>query len=318
MTITYRDGVAILQVVAFVPTLAFGIILAMRHGFAKSSGWVLLISFSICRLVGAICQLIAISHPSTGVYTAAIVCISIGLSPLTLICLGLLTRVNNFIPRPIPRPVFQGISIFSLAGMSLGVYGGIKASESKTPFVLNPESKTAVALFTTVFVVVLIVFVVLMAQIVYVEPGERRLLYAVAMASPLIAVRLTYGLIVDFAQNKHFSYFYGSVTIYLFMAVVPEIIACAIYIITGVTLRKLPKDDTGKHVPLDDMPGHYSPTSTTGIWPGAPMETQDQYEQPTAGSTRLQPDSPPPKRKGGGPISMLYYLGKDAYQSRRG
>lgn len=97
MTITYRDGVAIFQVVAFVPTLAFGIILAMRHGFAKSSGWVLLITFSLCRLIGAICQLIAISHPSTGVYTAAIVCISIGLSPLTLICLGLLTRVYVFL-----------------------------------------------------------------------------------------------------------------------------------------------------------------------------------------------------------------------------
>lgn len=93
MTITFRDAVAIVQVVAFIPILAFGIVLAMRHGFAKSSGWVLLITFSICRLVGAICQLIAISHPSTGVYTASIVCISIGLSPLALVCLGLLTRV---------------------------------------------------------------------------------------------------------------------------------------------------------------------------------------------------------------------------------
>lgn len=221
---------------------------------------------------------------------------------------------NNFIPRPIPRLVFQGISIFSLAGMSLGVYGGIKASESTNPFVLNPESKTAVALFTTVFIVVLIIFALLMVQIVYVEPGERRLLYAVAIASPLIAVRLTYGLLNDFAKNKHFSYFYGSVTLYLCMAVVPEILACTTYIITGLTLRRLPKNDA---VPLDDMPAQYSPTSTTGIWPGARMESRDQYKRPDARSTSLQSDSPPPKRKGGGPISMLYYLGKDAYQSRR-
>ena len=337
MTITYRDGVAIIQVAAFVPIFAFGIVLAMRHGFAKSSGWVLLITFSLCRLIGAICQLVAISHPSKGVYAAAIVCISIGLSPLTLICLGLLTRVyafppeqisirsdmqnrNNAIPRPIPRPVFQGISIFSLAGMSLGIYGGIKASDdtaSTAQSVLNPESKTAVALFTTVFLVVLIVFAVLMLQIVYVEPRERRLLYAVAIASPLIALRLTYGLLVDFAKNKHFSYFYGSVTLYLCMAVVPEILACTTYIITGLTLRRLPKHDTGKHVPLDDMPAQYSPTSDTNIWPGAPMQSRDQYKQANAYPARLQPHSPPPKRRGGGPISMLYYLGKDAYQSRR-
>lgn len=225
---------------------------------------------------------------------------------------------NNFIPRPIPRLVFQGISIFSLAGMSLGVYGGIKASESKDPFVLNPESKTAVALFTTVFVVVLIVFTLLLVQIVYVEPGERRLLYAVAVATPLIAVRLTYGLIVDFAKNKHFSYFYGSVTLYLCMAVAPEILACTTYIITGLTLRRLPKNDACKHVPLDDMPAQYSPTSTTGIWPGVAMTNRDRFEQTNARSTRLQSESQPPKKKGGGPISTLYYMGKDAYQSRRG
>jgi hypothetical protein len=34
-----------------------------------------------------------VSHPSRGVATAAIVCTSIGLSPLTLLCMGLLSRV---------------------------------------------------------------------------------------------------------------------------------------------------------------------------------------------------------------------------------
>lgn len=93
MTIPYREAIAIAQVVFFVPALIGGIFLAMRHGFSKSSGWVLLITFSLLRLIGAILEIVAFDKPSQSVITGAIVCISIGISPLTLICVGLLARV---------------------------------------------------------------------------------------------------------------------------------------------------------------------------------------------------------------------------------
>jgi len=93
MTVTYRDGVAILQVVAYIPILVLAFLLCLRHGFSKSSGWFFLITFSIIRLLGAIFWLVYISYPSVGVITTAIICTSIGLSPLTLLCLGLLSRV---------------------------------------------------------------------------------------------------------------------------------------------------------------------------------------------------------------------------------
>lgn len=98
MTVTYRDAIAILQVVVYAPVLILSLMLNLRHGFAKSSGWFFLITLSILRLIGAICWLVYTSHPSTGVATAAIICTSIGLSPLTLLCMGLLSRV--LVPPP--------------------------------------------------------------------------------------------------------------------------------------------------------------------------------------------------------------------------
>lgn len=93
MTVTYREAISILQIIVYVPVLILGLTLNFRHGFAKSSGWFFLITLSLLRLIGAIYWLVYASHPSRGVASTAIVCTSIGLSPLTLLCLGLLSRV---------------------------------------------------------------------------------------------------------------------------------------------------------------------------------------------------------------------------------
>jgi hypothetical protein len=93
MALAYRAIISIVQLVFFVPAFGFGIVLALRHGFGKSSGWYFLMALSLLRTVGAVCEIIATKDYSVGVYTTAIICNSIGLAPLTLLCLGLLSRV---------------------------------------------------------------------------------------------------------------------------------------------------------------------------------------------------------------------------------
>jgi uncharacterized protein YhhL (DUF1145 family) len=93
MTVSYRESISILQVIVYGPVLVLGLLLNLRHGFAKSSGWFFLITLAILRLIGAICWLVYASSPSNDVAIAAIVCTSIGISPLTLLCMGLLSRV---------------------------------------------------------------------------------------------------------------------------------------------------------------------------------------------------------------------------------
>lgn len=92
MTITYRHGISILQLIIYFPSLFLSIFLVVRHGLNKSSGFLFLTIFALTRIVGACCDLATINNPSTGLYIAAAICSSIGLSPLMMACTGLLSR----------------------------------------------------------------------------------------------------------------------------------------------------------------------------------------------------------------------------------
>jgi hypothetical protein len=52
MGLTYRNGVSIAEIIVYVPSLAIAIFLSVRHGFARSSGWMFLIVFCLARLIG--------------------------------------------------------------------------------------------------------------------------------------------------------------------------------------------------------------------------------------------------------------------------
>lgn len=92
--ITYSDGVAIAEVVYYAPALPLALYVAYKHGFSRSSGWIFLTVFCIIRIVGAGAQLATIGNPSNDTpYTIALICTVLGLSPLLLSTLGLLSRV---------------------------------------------------------------------------------------------------------------------------------------------------------------------------------------------------------------------------------
>lgn len=141
---------------------------------------------------------------------------------------------------PILRSVFQIISLVSLVALCLGIYGGIKLSytANTTDFThLNSYSKTAVILFTVIFVVVFLMFLLLTTKISKVPEGEKRLLLAVAVSYPFLTIRYIYALLVDFAQDRRFNSFFGNATYYLCMAVLVEFVVLVICEFTGFTLR---------------------------------------------------------------------------------
>ena len=90
---TYRDAVAVIQLFFFSVFLVCGFVLCSRHGWGRGSGWVILVTFSILRILAGSFQLATINDPSTTTYGGALICQSIGLSPLTVLNLGLLARV---------------------------------------------------------------------------------------------------------------------------------------------------------------------------------------------------------------------------------
>lgn len=92
MTVDYRDGVSILQLIIYLPYLFASIYVCYRHGFMKNSGWIYLVIFCTIRIVGSCAQLATINSTSTTPYTIAAITSAIGISPLLLSSLGLISR----------------------------------------------------------------------------------------------------------------------------------------------------------------------------------------------------------------------------------
>lgn len=92
-TLTASDGIAIWKLVYYSACLIACIVVTIRHGFAKGSGWVFLLIFTIVRLISSSTQIAATFVESDGLQTCAEITSLIGLSPLLLASLGLLSRV---------------------------------------------------------------------------------------------------------------------------------------------------------------------------------------------------------------------------------
>ena len=91
--LTERGKLAIAELVFYIPALFLAIIVTIRHGFSKQSGWVYLVLLALIRIVGSILQLVVMNHASVGLVVAAVILSGIGLSPLLFAMLGLLQRV---------------------------------------------------------------------------------------------------------------------------------------------------------------------------------------------------------------------------------
>ncbi|ORY64487.1 uncharacterized protein BCR38DRAFT_370176 [Pseudomassariella vexata] len=243
---TYRDGVAVIQLVSFAVFLAFAFVLCSRHGFGRSSGWFILIPFSIIRLLAASFQLATIHFPSRSIYGGALICQNIGLSPLTVLNLGLLLRGNRFVNAVDPK-LFTGISLTGFTAIALAIHGGTQAAEAygstATTLQSNAETKAATMLFLATYLASVIMFLLMLRKWQAIPKPEHKLLICFAVCAPFIIVRLLYSIIGNFTGNLQFSALFGNVTIFLVMAVLEEIVVVGFTIVTGMRLRILPKNN---------------------------------------------------------------------------
>ena len=88
--VTYADGIAILQIIYYIPALPISIFLLIRW---KSFAWFFLSLFCTLRIIGGIARVLTISNPdSNGIWTTALICSILGLSPLLMATLTLVGR----------------------------------------------------------------------------------------------------------------------------------------------------------------------------------------------------------------------------------
>lgn len=98
MGLVSQDYVSIVELIIYIPALIAAIIVTARHGFHRASGWIYTVVLCAVRIAGAICQLLTHTDHSEGLLTASIVIDSIGISPLLLATLGVLSRLYAHTP----------------------------------------------------------------------------------------------------------------------------------------------------------------------------------------------------------------------------
>ena len=271
MTIGYRGGVSIGELVVYSPALLIAIYLSIRHGFGRSAGWMFLIIFCLARIIGAAMQLATISSPTnTGLYTGYAILQNVGLSPLMLATLGLLSRLLDNINRThqtaISTRLFKLVELIIMVGLILGIVGGVNASNDyvKTGiFIPSSLNKAGTSLFIVSYIAIVISTILLSFSVSHASHGEKRILFAVALSLPFLLVRLVYSIISTFTKNKNFNLMTGSITILLCVAFIEELIIAILFEGVGLTLSQIPKDTMYEGAPMlygaDGIP-HTDPT----------------------------------------------------------
>ncbi|KAI0480528.1 hypothetical protein GGR56DRAFT_671629 [Xylariaceae sp. FL0804] len=247
------NGIAVAELIYYLPTGGIAIYLASKHGFRRANGWIFLILMSVIRCVGAGINLAEIHWPDNSTLaTTSGTLQSIGLSPLILAALGLIHRARNNIEK-VSVPAVNSITLRILqiavtVGLFLSVSGATKAgsdlANGKTStYEVQDSSKWGSIL--TIIAFVLLVFAALMvaSQSQHIEHGERRLVWAVFCALPFILVRLAYSGLTVFENNSDFSVQSPDYTVEIAMGVVPEMIVVLIFEGFGLTLHKFRKSE---------------------------------------------------------------------------
>jgi hypothetical protein len=256
MTITYRSGVSIGEIAVYAPALAIAAFLAVRHGFNRSAGWMFLVIFALARIIGSAMQIATISSPdNVSLYTGYAILQNIGLSPLMLATIGLLSRLLENINRThhtaVSTRVFQAIELVITVGLILGIVGGVNAADNFTStgkYTPNSLSKAGSALFIVSYVAIVIATIFVSFSVKYAAHGEKRILTAVALSLPFLLVRLVYSIMSTFAHNKNFNLLSGSTTILLCVAFIEELIIVVIFEAIGLTLPQVSEPE------FDDAP----------------------------------------------------------------
>lgn len=242
------DRIAIFEVVIWSFYLIGGVYLCARHGFARSSGWVFLVILALARLIGSSLRLATINDPTnSNLYIGWAVCSGIGLGMLISVNIGLMSRLLSSVRRAngghtLITPKMQGlVKLVAMAAIILFIVGGTQAKWKTTdggqPSVDYPTlSKVGVSLMIAILVFSLAEALYLTTLRRYIPDGEKRILLAVYLTMPFVAVRLAYSATLVYAGYSPSPWFS------LGLEVMMEVIAAAIFELMGFTLGKEAKD----------------------------------------------------------------------------
>ncbi|KAI1281388.1 hypothetical protein F5Y07DRAFT_354554 [Xylaria sp. FL0933] len=251
MELTKHNIVSIVQIIFFIPSLAISLLLCKRHGFGANAGWLLLVIFSLSRIIGASLQLAATAQPDNiGLFFGALTLQGVGLSDFIIVMLALINRAlastkeaRTIIINPSTLRLAQ---LLVLVGVILGIYGGTTAGDNyaKTgQYEVSTYTQAGSALTIAGFGIVVIATALLGINLSYLEAGEKRVVLAVALSLPFLLIRVIYSALGTFQSQSEFSSLTGNVNYFIGLAVIEEFIIIIIIEGLGLTFSVRPKTD---------------------------------------------------------------------------
>lgn len=130
-------------------------------------------------------------------------------------------------------------------GVILSVVGGTSSTYTDGHVEIATTSKVGIILCIVAFVGITLIWVLSIPYRTCVPTRERWGPVAVAVAWPLIAVRLLYSALASFLHNHTFSVVNGSVAVRAGMATAEEWVVVILYICLGLYLYKLNDNSKG-------------------------------------------------------------------------
>ncbi|KAJ5092476.1 hypothetical protein NUU61_007346 [Penicillium alfredii] len=215
---TYRDGIAVAQVVLFSIPLLFAIYFKFTHRI----GWFCIGVFTLLRLTGASCKLATIHNDSHGLWAGIFVCESLGMILIIFLLLELLERANKMIPL-VSRRIFLIPSLLTWIDIAVSIAGWVAVMHVAHPLDPTPESRASMALLVVIYLYSVGVFVVFWRRRADYAAEERAAITAVAACVPLLAVRIAYSLVFISTADMTFNAIKGDSTAYLVMTMLPEV-----------------------------------------------------------------------------------------------
>ncbi|KAN0100951.1 hypothetical protein V8E55_000935 [Tylopilus felleus] len=255
MALNTQGIISVVTIVIYVPILILAFRVCSRYGI-KERGWLLLVIFSLIRIVGGALLVAAelIVPAVTGLYIGGYALEASGLSPLLLSTLGLLEIITEGPDRQKKNGrlfrILHLVGLLALILMILGITSTSASSQSSS----NTERRVGVLLFAGLYIVLVVTTVMQWANRYYVMKYRKQLLVAVTVALPFLAVRTLYSVLSTFSSNSFgvssttttthndsplakFNMFTGEWQLYVIMEVVMEYAIVLIYTLAGNVLR---------------------------------------------------------------------------------
>ncbi|EED22791.1 conserved hypothetical protein [Talaromyces stipitatus ATCC 10500] len=240
-----HSRLSIAQIVFYSPAVLAAIALLFLRKAIRALPlfpWIVLLIFTLVRLVGGIVVILYENDPSsTGLLIATLILLNIGVFPCIAATIGLINIITyvDFRENKILTKTIVCSRLLLLAGVALLVTGGsLQGDDSPDDQATGTKLVRIGYCIVTVFVACLFSFQLFFwSRRSQLSRTSFFVLRSASIAMPFFVVRLTYAFLSIYHQDQTWNSLTGPVVPFILMALLMEYCVVLIYLYTGFKVR---------------------------------------------------------------------------------